>query len=379
MYLKNFDDIKKTSVFFILKPVNAIYGFIVTICISFAVIIIWSVFSPMDDVVKAEVLLRPSEVVSSVKCVTSGQLYLKNFLNNDIVQEGDLLFSLDITSQQSEREALKTILLQTEQEINSNKYLLQTIKTSNLPQIDKTSEEYINSNDYYLENQKYQKQILEVQIKLEREENQSEMLIIQQNIDDLKLSLEQIKLSYENWKNNKLLNAIEKETSLQQTKNNLLVQIQHIDRTIKNATIYAPISGKISEVTKLNIGDYLLSGEEVLKIVPQNEERLKVDIYVDPSYIARIKEKNQVKIKFPGLPPSRYGMVETEISLIPPDITNINGSYVFVAEAYVDSPYLYTKNGKSAKLIPGITGEARIITDKSTVLQMVLRKLDFIN
>ena len=32
-----------------------------------------------------------------------------------------------------------------------------------------------------------------------------------------------------------------------------------------------------------------------------------------------------------------------------------------------------------ASLIPGITAEARIITDRTTVLRMVLRKLDFIN
>ena len=33
----------------------------------------------------------------------------------------------------------------------------------------------------------------------------------------------------------------------------------------------------------------------------------------------------------------------------------------------------------SVFFIPGITAEARIITDRTTVLRMVLRKLDFIN
>ena len=33
----------------------------------------------------------------------------------------------------------------------------------------------------------------------------------------------------------------------------------------------------------------------------------------------------------------------------------------------------------SVFFIPGITAEARIITDRTTVLRMVLRKLDFLN
>lgn len=57
---------------------------------------------------------------------------------------------------------------------------------------------------------------------------------------------------------------------------------------------------------------------------------------------------NSVKIRFLGLPPSRYGQIETNISLI-------------------------------ANFIPGITAEAKISTEKTTVMKMLLRKLDFIN
>ena len=53
MQLKTFEDMKKTSAFFMLKPVNAIYGFIITVCVVIFAILIWAIFSPMDDVVKA--------------------------------------------------------------------------------------------------------------------------------------------------------------------------------------------------------------------------------------------------------------------------------------------------------------------------------------
>ena len=78
---------QKTSVFFMLKPTNAIYGFIVTICILIVAILLWSILAPMDDVVKGTVLLRPNEAVSSIKCVTNGELAEKYFENDKIVEK----------------------------------------------------------------------------------------------------------------------------------------------------------------------------------------------------------------------------------------------------------------------------------------------------
>lgn len=379
MYLKTFDDMKKTSVFFMLKPANAIYGFIITICVSIGAIILWAILAPMDDVVKATVLLRPNTAVSSVKCVTSGQIFSKNFENDAEITEGDLLFTLDTTVYETELDAYKKELNKCHQDIYINEIFLKTIETEILPQIDTNSDSFVKANSYITEMQRYQTAITDIQTKLEREQTKPESLKIPQNIIDLQNQLNQNKLSFETWKNNQKITALDLKKNLQSSKNSIESRITELERAIKNSTIYAPISGRISETTKLNIGDYLLAGEEVLRIVPQNNEKLKADIYVDPSYIARVRVGNPVKIKFPGLPPSRYGMIETEVSIVPPDVTYLNGAAIFIVEAEIESPYLTTKNSQTAKLLPGIAAEGRIVTDRSTVMQMVLRKLDFIN
>lgn len=379
MYLKTFDDMQKTSVFFMLKPANSVYGFIVTVCISIAAILLWAVLAPMDDVVKAAVLLRPSTAVSSVKCVTSGQIYSKYFQNDDVVSEGDLLFTLDTSVYKTEMDAYQKELLKNTNDAFINEIILQTIESETLPQISNNSDAYVKANSYITELHRYQAIITDVKTKLEREQNKPQSLKVPQNITDLQNQLNQNELAFESWKNSQKMTALDTKKSLQSAKNSIESRITELERAIKNSTIYAPISGRISEVTKLNIGDYLLAGEEILRIIPQNDEKLKADIFVDPSYVARIKVGNPVKIKFPGLPPSRYGMVETHVQIVPPDVTYQNGNAVFVVEAQIDSPYLIAKNGQTAKLIPGITAEGRIVTDRSTVMQMVLRKLDFIN
>ena len=113
---------------------------------------------------------------------------------------------------------------------------------------------------------------------------------------------------------------------------------------------------RITEVKKMNCGDYIMAGEEVLRIVPEGSSTLKAELYVDPAYVARVSVGNPVKIRFPGLPPSRYGQIETSVSIIPPDCTLLStGTPVFVAEAPVSEPYLVSKNGKRALPLPGGT------------------------
>lgn len=379
MHLKTFDQMKKISVFFMLKPVNAIYWFIVTICVLIAVILVWAAFAPMDDVVKSTVILRTSQAVSSIKCVTSGQVYSKNFENDDIVNENDLLFALDTSVFKTELEAYENQKYKNENDISINNILIQTIDTESLSETDKLSDAFVKAYGYISEFQRYQTVIFDMKTKLNREQTKPAGLIVPQNVMDLQNQLSQNEFVFETWKNNQKMQALETKKQLLSTKNTIESRISELERTIKNSTIYAPIGGRITEITKLNIGDYLFAGEEILRIVPQNSKTLKADVYIDASYVARVKVGNPLKIKFPGLPPSRYGMKETEISIVPPDVTYLNNQAVFIAEAEILDPYLYAKNGQTATLIPGITAEGRIITDRSTVMHMILRKLDFIN
>ena len=380
MYLKTFDEMKKTSVFFMLKPVNAIYGFIVTVCVAILAVIIWAVFAPMDDVVKGTVLLRPSQAISSIKCVTSGELYSKNFENDDVVQAGDLLFSLDTSALIRELESYKAAQKKNEEDTVIYTTLLQTIKSGRITGVEKGSDAFLKSNSYLLEKSRYEAMQEEAESKYALERDAPSALRVPQTVKELENQFRQSRLTYETWLSNQNIQTNEKVASLKIERNNIETRLSELERAIKNSTIYAPISGRISEVTKRNKGDYILAGEEVLKIVPQDGDSLRADVYVDSSYIARVKVGDPIRIKFPGLAPSRYGMVETKVSLVPPDVTlSQSGQAFFVVEAVIDNPYLSTKQGQIAKLLPGISAEARIVTDRSTALQMVLRKLDFIN
>lgn len=379
MHLKSFSEMKYTSAFFMLKPVNAIYWFIITLCISLACFFLWASIAPMDDVIKANIILRPTQTVSSVKCVSSGQLLYKYYENDQLVERGSLLFSLDTTVYETELDAYKKEKEKNINDILTNDIFIETLNSENLPDVNQNTDSYIKASAYITELKRYESLITDIKNKLEREQNKPEGLLIPQNIQDLNSQLSQNLLAFDGWKTSQRIQAFELSKQLITNKNTIESRITELERIMKNSTIYAPIDGRISETTKLNIGDYVLAGEEILKIVPQNENKLKVDVYIDPNYIARVTVGNPLKIKFPGLPPSRYGLVETEITVIPPDVSYINGSPMFIAGAEIQNAILTAKNGQVAKLIPGITAEGRIVTDRCTVIEMILRKLDFVN
>lgn len=382
MYIKSIDSLRKTSVFFILKPAKAIYGFIICVCFLLLFVLFWVVFFPVDDVVKGECLLRPVDSVSSIKCVVNGQINSKNFTNDATVNKGDLLFSLDTKFYESEKDYCKRQLVETEYEITKNIFLLNVIKDK---KYDISFDDFVDDKKslegkkYLLEKQQYDFAIKEAKINLEREENQPQMLKVSQNIEDMKLNLEKIELEYYNWENSRYIAALDKQKELELKKQNLQNQMVELERLINNSTIYSPITGRILEVQTLNVGDFLLAGVEVIRVIPQNEECVKAEIYISSNDIAKLKVENEVKIKFPSLSPSQYGITETKVKIIPPDLEYINDKSVFVVETDSFYPILSTKKGQTANLIPGLSGEARVVTAKTTIMKMILNKLDFIN
>ena len=377
--LSTFEELQKKSVFFMLKPANAIYGFLLTICISLLVLIIWAFFAPMDDVVRSSVILRTEDAVSSIRCVSGGELFIKNYVNDEVVSEGDLLLSLDTSAYKKELETYQLQLSVIEQDILVNDTLIETIKTETFPNINESSSAYLKSASYMYEKQRQESIIKDQQDELKLEQGRPSYSYTPQAVKDLESKLLQTQLSFFTWKNNNLSEALSLQQQLNSSKKSIESKIAELNRYMKNSMIYAPISGRITESLKLNIGDYVLAGEEILKIVPESSSTLKAYLYIDPAYIARVKVGNPVKIKFPGLPPSRYGQLETQVSLVPPDVDISMGSPIFIAEAPISEDYLISTDGQVAKLIPGITAEARIITEKSTMMKMILRKLDFIN
>ncbi|MDY2756167.1 MAG: HlyD family efflux transporter periplasmic adaptor subunit [Candidatus Treponema excrementipullorum] len=379
MNLIEYSSFEKSIFFLSSIPCRGYYTFIITTFLMCIMCLGWTIYAPMDDTIKITATLRPKYAVSSIRCISSGEINNKNYINGQHVTKNQFLFSLDVTTHQINIKHIKEKIDVVENTIVMQTALLDTIQTNTLPKVSQSSETYIRSAAYIYEKKQYESTILDAETKLIRAKQQPSTFIIQQEIQDLQNHYNQLILQYEAWKNNQIIQANESYNQLTTEKNNLLSQLSDLERIVKNAIVMAPIDGYISEVKPLNTGDYIFSGEEIIRIIPTTTSNLKAELYVPSADIARIKKGDIVRIRFPGLPPSRYGQLQTTVNLVPPDFTlQEDGKAMFIVEADIHTPYLISKEGTQIMLQAGIAAEGRIVTERSTILHMILRKLDFL-
>jgi multidrug resistance efflux pump len=379
MKFKEIKDFHESQMFFNIQPVPAIRNFLVILVVLIAGAVSWSCFFKMDDILKVQALLIPARTISSLRSSTVGEVIQKNYKNDESVEEGTCLLKVDINADQIELDNSAKLMARMVNDIAVYNLLMKTIQKNAPVSMNVSGEAAIRSASYLAEYERQKNQIELNQIKLDRERDKPDNMSAKQNIEDLEKNLQQSKLAFISWRDNLLVDTMNTLKTLTQNKDSLERRIADLDRNIRNASLFAPISGRINEIKKINVGDTIFSGEEILQIIPQNDEKLKADLAVDPAYIARLKVGYKVLLRFPGLPPSRFGQLEAKVDLIPPDfILGSDNKPVFIVESIIDNPWLYSSKGDKIKLLPGISAEGRIILEQDTVMYMLLKKLDFI-
>jgi multidrug resistance efflux pump len=369
--------------FFMLRPSRGVSAFIITLVGIVCAAVIWACIMKMDDVVKATALLRPAQAISTIKAISGGEVLEKNYSHDGYVHDGNILLRLDVSADALELDNSKKLMERLENNVLIYDTLLETIRQGvNAAAVKKTNNEEasIRSETYLIEYRRQEGQIAEMQVKLDRERAMPGALAVTQRLEDTARELELAELQFASWKNTRMIETMDALKSLLQNRETLERRISDLDRNIRNATIRAPISGRINEYRQLNRGDAVLPGEEIITIVPDDESSLKAELYVDPAYIAQVKTGQKATLRFPGLPPSKFGKIEAEVNLIPPDFIQGSGSSpVFVVEALIKTPWLTSSGGEKIYLRPGIGAVGRIIVSQDTVMRMILKKLDFIN
>ena len=86
----------------------------------FTSFIIWASFAKMDDIVKAQAVLRPVDTISSVRCPVSGEVTEKLYHQNMSVTQGDLLLRTDDASNRTELDNSRKLLSVTKSQIQED-------------------------------------------------------------------------------------------------------------------------------------------------------------------------------------------------------------------------------------------------------------------
>lgn len=147
---------------------------------------------------------------------------------------------------------------------------------------------------------------------------------------------------------------------------------------LSRATLVAPSDGVVKEVRLTTVGGVLRPSDEVLQIVPTDDEFV-IEAKLLPADIAQLRLGFEALIDFDAYDSSIYGSASGTVVYISPDTIreqSLGGEEAFYRVHIRFSVLSMRQIGKNwVEIQPGMTGTVRIITGQNTVMGFLLKPI----
>ena len=184
-------------------------------------------------------------------------------------------------------------------------------------------------------------------------------------VDEVKARLEEIKT---NAKAQAQTELSAKLIEMNEIKERLSALTERQSRT----EIKSPVAGTIQEITVNTVGGVVRPGEDLIKIVPQ-DDKLIVEARVRPSDRAFIYPGQKAIVKLTAYDFSIYGGLDAELISISADtFEDQEGNTYYQVKLRTDKTELVRK-GEVLPITVGMVASVDILTGKKTVMQYLLK------
>lgn len=155
-------------------------------------------------------------------------------------------------------------------------------------------------------------------------------------------------------------------------------QIKQVRTQIKQGAVNASIGGVLNVPNTIIKGDVIAAGTSLATIIPENETAFKVQLYVSNADIGNVKVGDGVKYNLAAFPSSQYGILKGQVTSISKDVLTRDGNYsgYYLVEASIENKTLKDKDGNRGQLAVGMEAEAKIVTQKKSIIRYLLEKID---
>lgn len=346
------------------------YFFILLVTAFLAGVMFWSIKAPKAYMITAQGTVTSSES-NYVMSGYSGEIGSCNMIEGQLVEEGEVLFTIKSTDYDVQQKQLEESRETYEIQVSQYERLVQSIK-------DDTNyfDASIAEDDlYYSIYEAYKSQV--AQNELNTDSNKAYGYTDEQIISELEKNQGKIAEIY--------YSAVQNaQNAIQEAK----AQIASIDAQLSaigsgqaEYSIKATASGRLHLLADYKPGMVVQASGTVATITPENSETI-LESYVSTADMARMHKGDTVKIAVDGLTESVYGNIKGTVTQIDSNLTtqeNGDGTTasVFRIKIKPDVDYLVNKSGDKVDLVNGMTAQARIEYDKVTYFNYVLEKLGF--
>lgn len=346
------------------------------ICLLALCTALWLILGKKEEVVRASGMVRPIENVSFVKSFTAGKIQNIHFTSGQYVEKGAILLNIDDTVAQKERQNLEDLMIKIEQKIKDTEACIKSAEKDLMLVPFERKIAYKRMENYFSVKTNLEK-ALELNSRIfEEEKALPDFSLANQKIELLNLNVEKSKRDLEQYKNSFFHSLLSEKETLEFQKENLSNSIFKMEESLKLFTVYAPISGEVQEISSLNCGDNVFSGQEILKIVPSSSENIRVVLRLSSSKAGLVKEAMKVRLKFPAFPHHEFGSLDGQVETILPDVFLGAKSSEYAVFVKLDGNTLPDKKGISHFLKVGLDAEASIITETGSILSFILKRLE---
>ncbi|MGI5080624.1 HlyD family efflux transporter periplasmic adaptor subunit [Treponema denticola] len=346
------------------------------ICLLALCTALWLILVKKEEVVRASGMVRPIENVSFVKSFTAGKIQNIHFTSGQYVEKGAILLSIDDTVAQKERQNLEDLMLKIEEKIKDTEACIKSAEKDLMLVPFERKIAYKRMENYFSVKTNLEK-ALELNSRIfEEEKALPDFSLANQKIELLNLNVEKSKRDLEQYKNSFFHSLLSEKESLEFQKENLSNSIFKMEESLKLFTVYAPISGEVQEISSLNCGDNVFSGQEILKIVPSSSENIRVVLRLPSSKAGLVREDMKVRLKFPAFPHHEFGSLDGQVETILPDVFLGAKSSEYAVFVKLDGNTLPDKKGMAHFLKVGLDAEASIITETGSILSFILKRLE---
>ncbi len=156
-------------------------------------------------------------------------------------------------------------------------------------------------------------------------------------------------------------------------KQNLKASTDQLQRTV----LVSPVRGVVNKLSITTIGGVVRPGEEILQIIPIEEELL-VEAKVAPENIANIRPGQEATIKLSAYDYTIYGTIKGRVDVISADTfkdeRDPDGESHYKVTVRVD-PMSLSDRQSMIDLRPGMQAQVELMTGEKTVLQYLLKPL----
>ena len=378
--VKHQNKMKYTQEFIQLKIPREVFIMLYSIIIFFIVCLGILIFGKIDDVVKVSGIVKTKENISNVTNIISGKIIELNYKPGQKVYKGDVLYKLDPSIYNAQKENLLTENKMLSEKINNIKILIESYYAGKFIG-DKIKNDYafIRFNSYLqtLNEYEVQKKIAEYNYDLEisRPEYLKNLNVVQQT----KFSLESIDSNIKRFKANFLQELFFEKEELDVLFKKNEQDILKLNSQFEFLTIKSIHSGYVQEVSSLNIGDYIEAGKTVLNIIPNDFENYRIELIIPPKDMGKLQVGLKVKYRLSAFPFFEYKGANGEIISIDPDSrVNSSGNRYYCVYANIDRTTFENRKGESFSIRSGLETDARIVLKNSSILFYILRKMDLL-